>query len=247
MCLRGINSIVNIYQDNKRSVASMYEALSFKHYLRIDTTAQHVLCIGNSITLHGPLSTVTGADTTWVGNWGMCASLPDSDYVHRLEKRFKAINPQSEVEVAHMADWENNFSLPIDSFLKDKITGKDIVIIRLGENVSKVSEFGEAYARLVNYCIGYTRKIIVTGNYWHNSQSEQYMISVARENCLPYVPLSWIMDLYKEKVMPHVGDTIFDIDRMPYTIKTDFITTHPNDYGMRLIADAIWESIVVEE
>ena len=43
--------------------------------------------------------------------------------------------------------------------------------------------------------------------------------------------------------MAHVGDTIYNINNQPYTIKTDFIITHPNDEGMRMIADAIFNNI----
>lgn len=234
------------YLDNKRSVACLYEALSFRNYLKIDTTAHHILCIGNSITLHGPSSKVVGSDSLWTGRWGMCASLPDSDYVHRLEVKFKSINPNSDISIVHMADWEANLSLPIESFLKDQIHNKDIVIVRLGENVSNAEEYEQGYANLVSYLLKFTKNIIITGNYWHNSQTESYMIKTARENHLPYVPLSWIMDLYRDKVMFHVGDTIYNTQMKPYTIKSDFITTHPNDYGMKLIADAIWEAISVE-
>lgn len=132
LCRKGyyaINRIAVDYQDNKQAIACLYEAMTFKNYLRIDTTEHHVLCIGNSITLHGPMSKVAGADPAWTGNWGMCASMPDSDYVHRLEAKFKTINSKSDITIAHMADWEADLSLSIDSFLKDKIKGKDIIII----------------------------------------------------------------------------------------------------------------------
>lgn len=246
-CYYSVKEVVLGYQDNVRAVACLYEAMTFKNCLRIDTTEHHVLCIGNSITLHGPMSKVAGADPAWTGNWGMCASLPDSDYVHRLEKKFKSINSKSDITIAHMADWEADQSLSMDSFLKEKIKGKDIIIIRLGENVREKSRYEKGFADLVRYCKNYTSNIIIAGNYWRNSTTESYMIRAARENNIPYVPLYWIMDLYKEKVMFHVGDTIYNMERKPYTIKTDFITTHPNDYGMRLIAEAIWRSIIVEE
>lgn len=236
-----------IYNDNRRAVLNMYEAYTFKNYLKIDTTAHHVLCIGNSITLHGPLAKVVGADSLWTGRWGMCASKPDSDYVHRLEVYFKKINPKSDISVAHMADWEGNLTLPIDSFLCDKIKGKDIIIIRLGENVSRSDLFEDALGKLISYCKSFTNNIIITGNYWRNSYTETFLIKAARENHYPYVPLFWIMDLYKDKVMFHIGDTIYDTNMKPYTIKSDFITTHPNDYGMRLIAEAIWGAIIVDK
>ena len=71
------------------------------------------------------------------------------------------------------------------------------------------------------------------------------MIRVAREKNLKYVPLFWIYELYEEEVKAHVGDTIYNIDNQPHTIKTEFIITHPNDEGMRMIADEIYKNIEI--
>lgn len=43
--------------------------------------------------------------------------------------------------------------------------------------------------------------------------------------------------------MFHVGDTIYNVKGEPYPIKTDFIITHPNDEGMKMIADEIFKKI----
>ena len=48
---------------------------------------------------------------------------------------------------------------------------------------------------------------------------------------------------YEEEVKAHVGDTIYNINGNPYPIKTDFIITHPNDKGMKMIADEIYKNI----
>lgn len=41
----------------------------------------------------------------------------------------------------------------------------------------------------------------------------------------------------------NVGDTIYNIEGKPYIIKTDFIVTHPNDEGMRIIANEIFKNL----
>lgn len=40
-----------------------------------------------------------------------------------------------------------------------------------------------------------------------------------------------------------LGDTIYNIKGKPYPIKTDFIITHPNDKGMKMVADEIYKNI----
>lgn len=42
-----------------------------------------------------------------------------------------------------------------------------------------------------------------------------------------------------------VYDTIYNIKGKPYTIKTDFIITHPNNNGMKMIADEIFKKIML--
>ena len=51
---------------------------------------------------------------------------------------------------------------------------------------------------------------MVAGAYWKLPKIEESMVRVARENNLKYVPLFWIFDLYKDEVMFHVGDTIYN-------------------------------------
>ena len=84
---------------------------------------------------------------------------------------------------------------------------------------------------------------MVVGAYWKAPKKEEAMIRVAREKNLKYVPLFWIYELYEDKVKAHVGDTIYNIKGKPYPIKTDFIITHPNDNGMKMIADEIYKNI----
>lgn len=83
----------------------------------------------------------------------------------------------------------------------------------------------------------------MAGAYWKSEKKEEAMIRVARERNLKYVPLFWIYEQYKEDVMFNVGDTIYNTKGQPDTIKTDFIITHPNDEGMRMIADEIFKKI----
>ena len=50
-----------------------------------------VLFVGNSITLHGPRPQIG-----WTNNWGMAASARDKDYVHLLQKRIAAAQPEAQ-------------------------------------------------------------------------------------------------------------------------------------------------------
>lgn len=214
-----------------------------KSEVRLDSVEHHVLCLGNSITLHHPMSTIPGASPLWRGDWGMCASRPDSDYVHRLETKFQQTNPRSTVVGKNISVFEHNFSLDLDSLMGYLCHDKDIIILKIGENVVDKEGYLEAYRRLVDYCLSYTPHVFIVGSYWKDLQKEQVMVTVAREHYLPYIPLFWIDELYRDKVRFAVGDTIYDTQGSPYPIANDFFISHPNDQGMRMIADAIYGRI----
>lgn len=226
------------------AVANLYEAYTISNSkIVLDRGVHHVLCLGNSITLHTFGRTRPGASPFWEGRWGMCASRPDSDYVHRLGRLFMRVNRQSTIMGVNIADWENNPKCNKSSLFGKYMEGKDFIIIRLGENVKNDDVFTHELPHLISYCRKYTNNILITGMYWRNDKREQIIIKTAREYNIPYVPLYWIMTSYVDQVMFHVGDTIYNTKGRPYTIKTDFITTHPNDFGMKLIAEALWNKV----
>lgn len=226
------------------AVANLYDAYTIPDTkIFLDRGTHHVLCLGNSITLHTFGRTRPGASPFWEGRWDMCASRPDSDYVHRLGRMFMNVNVRSTIMGVNIADWETNPKRDKNSLFGKYMRGKDLIIIRLGENVKDDNLFKEELPSLIKYCQRYTKKIILSGMYWRNDAREHTIIQAAREFNIPYVPLFWIKDSYEDLVMFHVGDTIYNVKGKPYTIKTDFITTHPNDYGMKLIAEALWNKI----
>lgn len=219
------------------------KCLNISTNINSDSTEHHVLCLGNSITLHYPASTIPGADPFWKGEWGMCASRRDCDYVHRMEKMFKKTNVKSTVIGENIAVYERDFSLDLDSLIGKHCQGKDIIILRIGENVKDIDGFYNMYKKLVDYCLSYTSNIYLTGCYWKNLEKERTIVRVAREKHLPYIPLFWIDELYRTQTRFDVGDTIYDTKGQPYPIKTKFIISHPNDKGMKMIATSIYDCI----
>ena len=241
---------VAYYENRKVEINNLYELYTIKNNrFEIDSSEVRVLCVGNSITLHGPRKgDLPGADSLWRGNWGMCASRPELDYVHLIEKELRNVNKLSSVCAKNLWEWESNFNVNLDSLLHDYCHEKDLIIVKIGENVRKENEekFGLAFSILVNYLMKYTPNIIIAGSYWPRPQLDHLMISVAREKNLPFVPLSWIYSSYKKDVIAHVGDTVYDTQLRPYPIATEFICTHPNDRGMEMIAKSILNVISIK-
>ena len=116
-----------------------------------------VLCLGNSITKH-PIK----EDIEWFSDWGMAASNIEYDYCHQLEKMLCKYHPNSTVTPLNIASWERNLSCDIDSLIGSYCKNKDIIIIRLGENVQDVTTFPDAISRLVKYCQSKAKRVIIT-------------------------------------------------------------------------------------
>lgn len=239
------------YHNQRLMTNSLYEAMviSDNRVLLDSSKPLNVLCIGNSITHHPPKKgDLPGADSLWRGDWGMCASQAKFDYVNRLEYKLLTINKSTKVYRRNIWEWENNLELDIDSLYHKIFLNKNLIILNVGENVTKENEntWEKAFPKLTEYCLQFTSNVIIVGGYWKAPEKEQVMISTARKFGLPYVPIFWIYENHYEEVIAHVGDTIYDRQGNTYTIPTEFICTHPNDEGMRMIAESILQKIKIK-
>ena len=68
-----------------------------------------VLFAGNSITLHGILPEIG-----WYNEWGMAASAKERDYVHLMQAKIKAIDPNASFCICQVAEWEVNWQVVIE-------------------------------------------------------------------------------------------------------------------------------------
>ena len=192
-----------------------------------------VLCLGNSITKH-PIK----EDIEWFSDWGMAASNIEYDYCHQLEKMLSQNRPGTVVTPLNIAYWERNLNCNIDSLIGTHVTDKDVIVIRLVENVQDKEAFKSGILRLVEYCKRKADKVVITGCFWKDEEKERAIINAAHMHGLTFIPIDWIDRLYDSR--PKVGDTLYDIHGKPYTVIKDFIIAHPDDKGMKKIAEAIY-------
>lgn len=224
----------------KSEVAYLATNLPNDDFVEIEGDSVTILCIGNSITIH-PAMTSIG----WNSNWGMAASRPENDYVHVLQQHLLNRKDIYHVEIfpVNVIKWEQDFSYDKNILLGEVLSKADVVIIRLGENVPEnhLKDFQQALLELVSFCEQQTKKIIITGVFWQHPIKDTALIAVARRTGHPFVPLSWIHELYDS--CTKMGDTLFNGKMLPYTIDSEFIIAHPNDEGMRIIAEEIERKI----
>ena len=63
-----------------------------------------ILVLGNSITRHGPCEPIG-----WHFDWGMAASAPEKDFVHRLYDMLRENGRDSHMMIRQASHWERNF------------------------------------------------------------------------------------------------------------------------------------------
>lgn len=194
---------------------------------------KNILVFGNSITIHPPNSSVN-----WYGNYGMAASQKENDYIHILAAKLN-----TNVIPVNISAWEGTHST-FDLGNYDKYFDKnpDLIIIRLGENVSNPFGFDKSLQRLIEYIKlkAPKSKILITGTFWTNKVINDILKNSAVENEIPFVPLSHL-DLKQN--LSEIGALTTAEDGSKIKITNQGVANHPGDLGMKNIATELLKTI----
>ena len=153
------------------------------------------------------------------------------------------IEPVTVIE--NIAAWElahNGFDLTsFDSFFDGS---EDLIVLKIGENVSNFNNYEANYTLLVEYLISKapSARVIICGSFWINETIDTAHKNVADLLGLPFVKLSQLdAPIYKSTV-----DTqVFGDDGNWHTISdggaiSGGVANHPGDLGMQEIANAVF-------
>lgn len=193
--------------------------------------AKRIVILGNSIVAHPPNEALG-----WSGHWGMAASVPDSDFVHRIERRIYTQNPGAVLQYASIASYERTYW---DYALEELEAYRhaDVLVVKISENISTDSlaerQFSRHYAGLIRYLAPDDQtKVIICEGFWPSPVNDSIRHYAAREG-YPFVPLQ---DLYTDDpansakgLFAHEG-----------------VANHPSDQGMGHIAARIWQQLSSE-
>ncbi len=195
---------------------------------------KRVLFLGNSITWHEPAPQIG-----WTHSWGMAASAEENDYVHLVVDFFKKKYGDIRYCVCNVGKWEQNYfdDGVLNEFAVAKEFGADIVIARLGENVAiaKLNEydFSEKYGKFLQYFTEKAERVLVTDLFWEHEELNRQIKKTVLEKKYTFVS---IVDLGYDNENKALGQYAHE-----------GVCLHPNDKGMRKIADRIIEGFAVKE
>lgn len=199
------------------------------------TVYKSVAHLGNSLTIHEVTS-------FWWGTWGMAATIRDNDYVHRFESILKGYYPSLISTPLSIKPWELNYATYDKSLMDASLVGKDLVIMRLGENVTYYADFQNQYKILIQYIQSKvpTARIILGGQFWAESTKEAAMVAVGVELGLTYVNLNYL-DVTANK--SSIGTMVYGDDLAWHAIDNSGVAAHPNDTGMLKIAETLFSAL----
>lgn len=191
-----------------------------------DKKAKKVLFVGNSITLHEKAPQIG-----WNYNWGMAASTEQNDYVHivlaYLQSKFGNVN----YCICNVGKWELNYTDEnvIYEFENVKKFKPDLIIVRFGENVKSErfdkNVFANKFEKFINYLKCDNSKLLVTNLFWQNELIDDSIFDVCKKNNYAFVSLT---DLGYDDTNKALG-----------CFAHNGVCLHPNDKGMKNIADRI--------
>lgn len=210
-------------KENTVSAENQMKRTSAFYYLGNPTAKKKILVVGNSITRHAPKEEIG-----WVGDWGMSASAPKKDYVHRLFALLTENGQDVLMRISQAARWEITYFQDgsVAQFDGDRAFDADIVIIRLGENVALGNgPYFKAAIKTLAEHICPRGKVIFTTCFWVNPTLDSEIRALAQERGEICVDCGFSVD---EKNMAlgqfaHKG-----------------VAVHPSDEGMENIAQAIF-------
>jgi hypothetical protein len=205
-----------------------------------------ILFLGNSITLHPPLK-----ERGWEGNWGMAASGPDKDYVSLLTRRINEfagsklalvrVDPSqkdangspnlSGANVVNIAEiLERQYANYDSAKLRTQCDARpDLVVLQFGENVRMDAFDAAKFTAALKQLVGELQKssnpmIFITGQiYGPNPKLDQIKQQIVAEDPARRV----FVDLSGFRREP-ANNGFLD---------------HPNDRGMKSIADTLFAAI----
>lgn len=197
------------------------------------------LAIGNSITVHSITS-------YWWNECGMAASCPEKDFVHLVVKYLEKEEGDVFYHTVSFKPWEisvndraETYSL-INPCLDEKL---DLITIQLGENV-EVDD--ETFATDLEELIGHIQakapnaKIIVLDDFWDSGEKIDAKKEVCESMNVEFASLEEIKGNQDFEV-GHSAKlyTVYDKDGKSHVVEHLGVKNHPNDKGMKYIAEQI--------
>ncbi len=212
-------------KDNTVSAEGQMRYSTDVSYLGDPQATHRLLILGNSITRHGPAPHIG-----WHGDHGMAASSPAHDYVHVLYDKLSQAGESVYIMVRQASYWEMHLTQEdiLARFADERAFAPDIVLFRLGENVSQADRgsFYEAMRALVEYVCPPSGRVVFTNCFLTNPPIDEAIAALAASRAEMCVDIAFANADQRTMALGQYAH--------------EGVSMHPSDYGMACIAQAIF-------
>jgi formylglycine-generating enzyme required for sulfatase activity/lysophospholipase L1-like esterase len=195
-----------------------------------------LLVLGNSVTQHGPLQSVS-----WEHNWGMAASAADKDFAHLLRGHLaKASGGAVELRVKNIAGFERTLArYDIAAELKEELAyGPTVIVVAVGRNAKEPgtpeekNTYRTAFVQLLKALKEKSRAhMVVRSEFWAEPAKEAEVRQACEAAGVLYVDIGG-----PAGDAAHLGSAERKYEHAG-------VGGHPGDKGMQVIADRLWEGM----
>lgn len=220
-----------------------------------------ILHLGHSFAAHAPNESLGWTPTE---AWGMAAETKAQDYIHTLHRIMSENGNSAEISaIVSLSDFERNHNSSNYDYTKWSYINDydfDCIIVRLGENVTDFTNFG-------NHLIDLIENYIAKGKYYHLFISSNFA-----KNNDTYNNVSSEANIELKKVSDHFGTRLVMINKNDQSDKSEntynawnpndnlppksdgslwdkndvnggVVYGHPGNHGMEMIANEYWSVI----
>ena len=187
----------------------------------VPPTITDIAFVGNSITV---------SDSP--GQWGMAATQPDRDYVHRVQLRLAAHTGIIPEITVYSADFHTPERIALAA-QRIATAPPRVIVVQMGDNAptnSIYETFRDAYTLLRNTAP--SAKLIYVGVWQFDDMRNNHIMRIAKEDGASFV---WVHDLYLDPANQAAAQGCTD---------TNGVCWHPSDAGMALIAGRVYSAIL---
>lgn len=199
----------------------------------IEVQGKKISIFGNSIEIHGY------SDYWWSDDRGMASSTRDKDYPHRLVNMLtNQYETPTSVSVYNIAEWERM----MDSWSMDRLDAylenPDLVIVRVGENITYDNTYENRVSELISYIRSKTSAPIIYGGvFWKNDNKDNAAkAAIANFGDIPFVEFS---DLDSAEYKSYIGAKVYGNDGEWHIVNNSGVANHPGDKGFEVMAERL--------
>ena len=197
---------------------------------------RRLMISGNSITRHGKAPKIG-----WTNDWGMAASAPERDYVHRLRQGLACYaGTEPEYRQIHMPLENGADEATIGKRCDDYLAWKpDLVIFAHGENGHALTNDANwaicrrSYRQAAKAFVDAGATVVLRAPFWPHPRYANMLREVAQETGAVFVDIG---DIGARKEMQAIG-----------LFWHGGVAMHPGDAGMQAIADRLLQAIYAND